>query len=95
MGCFTAAFPPRVNANLYSFLLLMLFLETRPWGRGRGKGLFSLQLKKKKKTSADYCRYDFVLEKYTVISESVRTCSRVRALRDKKSQRYELLILIL
>lgn len=55
--------------------LLMLFLETHP---GSG-GSFSLRLI----TNAEYCRYDFVL-KNTVISESVRTCSRVRALWGKR-----------
>lgn len=69
----------RVNAKLvFLFSLLMLFLENMSFfGAGEGReggrkgGLFHYGYKQ----SADYCRYDFVL-KNTVISESVRTCSR-------------------
>lgn len=68
----------RVNAKLvFLFSLLMLFLENMSFfgggegGREGGRGLFHYGYKQ----SADYCRYDFVL-KNTVISESVRTCSR-------------------
>lgn len=82
MGCLTATLPSQSRRKLVFLSLLMLFLETRPWGGWGmgGGGYFSLWIK----TSADYCRYDFVLEKYTVISESVRTCSRARALWDKR-----------
>jgi len=77
-GMFDRCIPDQSQRKLIFLSLLMLFLETHPWGGagvGVGGGSFSLWLK----TNTDYCRYDFVL-KNTVISESVRTCSRARAL---------------
>lgn len=66
-------FPESTPQNLYSFLFSCSFFKVISWGRvGEGLSFCSIR----SKSSADYCRYDFVLEKYTVISESVGTCSR-------------------
>lgn len=71
----TATLPnPGVNSSKLVFLLLLTSVfQSHIVGEGGG-GAFLCSIRSK--TSADYCRYDFVLEKYTVISESVGTCSR-------------------
>lgn len=66
---------PGVDSSKLVFLSLLMFIFQShiSWGRvGEGLSFCSIR----SKSSADYCRYDFVLEKYTVISESVGTCSR-------------------
>lgn len=70
-GMFDHRIPAQSQRKLVFLSLLMLFLEHVLGGLG---GFFIMV-----RNNADYCRYDFVL-KNTVISESVGTCSRARAL---------------